>query len=59
MAANIGGNEQTWKKKQKRFLRPCSNEVSTRHDMNYEQIRYPNLVVKLIDFNKAEPLFGT
>ena len=35
------------------------NEVSTSHDMNYEQIRYPTLVVELINFTKAENLFGT
>jgi hypothetical protein len=35
------------------------NEVSTRHDMNYGQIGYPTLVVKLINVTKAEPLFGT
>ena len=35
------------------------NEVSTRRDMNYGQIRYPTLVVKLINFTKAEPLFDT
>ena len=35
------------------------NEVSTRHDMNYGQIRYPTLVVELINFTKAEPLFVT
>ena len=30
------------------------NEVSTRHDMNY-----PILVLKIMNFPKAEPLFGT
>ena len=34
------------------------NEVSTRHDMNYGQISYPTLVVKLINFTKAELLSG-
>ena len=36
-----------------------SNEVSTRHDMNYGKVRYPTLVDKIINFTKAEPLFGT
>ena len=36
-----------------------SNEVSTRHDMNYGQVRYPTLVDKMINLTKAEPLFGT
>ena len=35
------------------------NEVFTRHDMNYGQERYPTLVDKIINFTKAEPLFGT
>ena len=34
------------------------NEVSTRYDMNYGQIRYPTLVVKLINFTETEPLFA-
>ena len=29
-----------------------NNEVSTRHDMNYGQVRYPNLVDKIINFAK-------
>jgi hypothetical protein len=37
----------------------AANEVSTRHDMNHGQIRYPTLVVKLVNFTKAEPLFCT
>ena len=36
-----------------------TNEVSTRHDMNYGQVRYPNLVDEIINFTKTEPLFGT
>ena len=38
---------------------PVANEVSTRHDMNYGQVGYPTLVDKIINFPKAEPLFGT
>ena len=34
-------------------------EVFTRHDVNYGQVWYPTLVDKLINFTKAEPLFGT
>ena len=41
------------------FWRPWVKEVSTRHDMNYGQVWYPTLVDKLINFTKAEPLFGT
>ena len=38
---------------------PLGNEVSTRHDMTYGQVRYPTLVDKIINFTKAEPLFDT
>ena len=34
------------------------NEISTCHGLKYGQIRYPNLVVKLINFNKAEKWLG-
>ena len=43
----------------KRHLTELINEVSTRHDMNYGQLRYPTLVDKIINVTKAEPLFGT
>ena len=36
-----------------------TNEVSTCHDMNSGHIRYPTLVVKLINFTKTEPLFDS
>ena len=41
------------------FTQGVPNAVSTRHDMNYGQVRYPTLVDKIINFTKAEPLFGT
>ena len=58
------GNSMEMHNRLKIFLRSnlnflTSNEVSTRHDMNYGQVRYPTLVDKLINFTKAEPLFGT
>ncbi len=34
------------------------NEVSTHHDMSNGQVSYPTLVDKIINFTKAEPLFG-
>jgi hypothetical protein len=43
----------------KKFQIPCrGNEVSTRHHMNYGQVSYPTLVDEIINFTKAEPLFG-
>ena len=58
------GNSMEMHNRLKIFLRSnlnslTSNEVSTRHDMNYGQVRYPTLVDEIINFTKAEPLFGT
>ena len=39
------------------MVRVIGNEISTCHDMNYGQVRYPTLVDEIINFTKSEPFF--